>query len=344
MNARTMSRRWKQLAALIALAGVVTFPTLAEAANVKCYYTTNGEEINDFPGDYTAIPSSGNITLNLQQGDALWIACKNRVRKKKYKYMTLNITGQLTGINNVERFILQEIDGLLTPDDDSLPSKSENIVLIEISTIESGGDPVGKKRKYRFRPQPDWERMKLIMSTDFDDETINVKASTVCEDKKKLSELEETEMRLRKANVGAPNAMEGTPRVTELWLFPVTGSVDTGGTPSIVAPPASGSWTWSFETVDPSGDSRPGGGVLFSTTGTGLTEDHEFDASIPLVSGAGPRYDLFIYDTDIGEYEEFLVDHSEVSVPAVQNVSIIAGLLLLTGVAVLTLRRRMAMG
>ncbi len=108
-----------------------------------------------------------------------------------------------------------------------------------------------------------------------------------------------------KGTYGVKGNMTGDSRLNEIWLFPKSASVDTLKDPSFSAPPESGTWDYEFVYVDPNGDSRPQGGVKWSTSGAGLIAGDIYELGFGMCEEGNRNYFMFVYDSNNAEYESF---------------------------------------
>lgn len=326
MTGRVVSRLVSALFVLFALA----FAGTASAKIHNWYWTTD-------PGAINTSPCSGGSQWNdstvarpasLDQGEKIWIAICNNPDPARKKIMTIDV---YNAIANYNRYYTK-MEGFMT-DDTSQPVK----------TRQSGGGMIGwvgiLTDSWVLKPQPKWERFEMTPSTPVDEPAKRVRVATVCRDT--LDYEGNPYLEIDYASFGGSANAAGDPRMTEIWVFPRTGSVSVTP-PTFTAPPATGTWVHSTVLADPEGTSRPGGGIRFSTSGTGLSPTDQFSARVHLNESNVVRYNMFVYDATSGTYLRFSDDNHALDVPGVGTWGYVALVFALAVAGIAVTRRRRA--
>jgi hypothetical protein len=148
--------------------------------------------------------------------------------------------------------------------------------------------------------------VKFQFRDDFHPMKLKVLAWSVCvEAARKLEDL--PVLTVNDGGFGAPGAMIGDPRITEIVVFPKVNPVDREAPWTFDAPPRTGNWRGSFVDTDPNGDARPLGGLRVVSDGEGLATGDLYDMSFGMVGNVDMRYDLFAYESTGGEYLDFIL-------------------------------------
>ena len=219
----------------------------------------------------------------------VWIAWRNQTNASKNKYFHFEISTQ-TG----ESYSIDEVNGFLGDDDD-----------FDVNIVQGLSKRLGnpQSREYRFTPQPKWERVKIdnneagtnpwLLQAKAWSKCANVKPDTI------------RTVSIEGGTFGAPGAMLGNPRVTELVFFPWYSPIDTNLPPTFVADPQTGNWSFDFVNVDPFGNFRPEGGVRFRSDGQGLLTGDEYDAVLELIHDTSGAMSMFCFDAESNTYFPF---------------------------------------
>lgn len=304
----------------------------AWAGNLKVHYTDD-LIVKDSkpPQHWDTADDSGKITLNLNNGDKLWFSFLNTEDNAKKKYFTMKFssTHLSTNVAETDGFDVDLVFG---------PTTIKKKYIPEGSGISQGVRTI----RYRFSPQPKWERIGLKAIADIDSLEYTVKAWSVCADARP----DWPELKVDAAKFGTPTeGAEDPSHIKDMWWFPFLHPVDPFIIPTMVAPPETGDWNYEFVDADPYGNPRPLGGVRFFTDGPGLTHDDEFSLSYGAHNAdeVDPEHELFAWDEDAQQWEEFTIDISPdppADVPTLSEWAMIVLTLVMMTVAVFYLRRR----
>ncbi len=165
----------------------------------------------------------------------------------------------------------------------------------------------------KFDPQPDWEWIKLTNSHDhpISFKIVYVRSDTECiaVQRSQSSEPEESwTLDFLDASFGVEDWMVNDTRITQIEIYPERCTVDAVAEPYFDADPSTGEWFPEYTFIDPRGDLRPTGGLRWVCNGEGLAAQEHYKMSLPLIGEADTMYEMFAWDEDGGEYQEFLVN------------------------------------
>ncbi len=107
---------------------------------------------------------------------------------------------------------------------------------------------------------------------------------------------------IKDGTFGAPGAMQGNPRTTELCFFPLYSPIDTDATPTFAADAQTGNWSFEYVYADPLGNPRPEGGLRWTTDGVGFLTGDEFDATLDVLNMTSGAMSIFAFDAESQVY------------------------------------------
>jgi hypothetical protein len=187
-------------------------------------------------------------------------------------------------------------------------------------------------------PQPDWEVIKLERTAKGEPDSIAMEIIDMDSECQWPPEVEDQHVIMERIRHGAPY---DTIRLTEVWIFHESSPVDTAITPTILAPPGSGTWSYEFVYVDQDGNPLPQGAVRWYTDGNGIEVEQEYDIAFTMAGVVDGLYTLCIYDAEEGEYKRFVIPIGVVDIPTLTEWGlIIFGVVLLGFITYVFLRRR----
>ena len=177
------------------------------------------------------------------------------------------------------------------------------------------GPPPRRVFTFEFRPQPDWEvaefrRLRALTAPTDEiaalgatlEETIDVDSYSHCYFDTLLAH---NQCGFDEAFFGI--ASEDTIRINEIRIFPLAVLVNPDGDHTLTSPPGGMSWTADVVYTDPDGNSRPYGGVRWTTASGGLEAEDRYDMSLEMIGNADHMYDLYAYDDEVGVYQYYRI-------------------------------------
>ncbi|MDY7107549.1 MAG: hypothetical protein SYC29_02835 [Planctomycetota bacterium] len=305
-----MSFRSAQRSAAAAAVVFMSVTASYATAGVALYYSTDEDDTHFMPTDapedpWNPVGDDGAVTITLDHREKIWFAARNDDDEGRDKYLGLRIIAptaeDMSNLRSCTGPGDEDAEGFLNPDDSPVP---------RVRTVFGGAKQIGNRyaANYRMTPQPLWERFCFeCISEDGIDGEFVIDLFTSCSNALDIPPLSAW-FSMPDASLGAPGAMVGDPRYTELWLFPRTRPVDLDEAAMIVAPPETGPWFVEPVFADPDGNDRPSGGFLWLSDGAGLSTDHRFDLSFAMIEVADIKYDLFGYDIEGGRFDRLQVN------------------------------------
>jgi len=281
-----MARRARILALLlVALAA----PSAAFAAETLAWYWTKDADAaknNPWNGSTKGWNSGGPESM--ASGEKVYIAIGNRLGELAKKYITLDVYAP-----GAYSKMTVNLVGFKT-NDDSQPCTTTNLNRSGISdTLFTS---------WIIEPQPTWERLELTATEDISNMVWTIEGGWTCVS----LDWQPPWLWFNNANFAGPGTMPGAPRWTQIWIFPLSGAIRVSP-PFFSAPPSTGTWSGTYMFTDPDGNSRPGGGVRFTTTGTGLQPGEEFTARPGFDVSGDFLVHLYRYDASTARYTKMLL-------------------------------------
>ena len=165
----------------------------------------------------------------------------------------------------------------------------------------------------KFDPQPEWEWIKLTNSHThpISFKIVRVRTDTECFAVQRCQSNESGEswvLDVQDASFGIEDWMVNETRITQIEIYPERCTVDAAAEPYFNADPSTGEWFPEYTFIDPRGDFRPTGGLRWVCFGEGLKAQEIYEMTVPLIGEADTTYEMFAWDEDAGEYQEFLVN------------------------------------
>ena len=331
------SRQIAMIAFLIlCLLNQVSLGARLKAFHTKDEATIDAKPPSEEPNQWMTVDAQSHMfTVTLGAGKSVWIAACNNTDDDKNKYFAIDLFFSSDDGPLFELFLPK---GFKTEDDED-----EVVVtsLTEESVTDQQGNDIGFRGRYKMTPQPKWERVELQNTSDAEHTfTFTVKLWSKCSNMEKGFDF--PTISVSNASFGAPGAMLGDPRVTEMWLFPRTALTDVEVSPTFSAPPETGAWTSEFVSVTPFGEPRPQGGVRFVSDGAGLAAGELFDLTFAMIDDADDGYEMYGFETEFDEYFDLALEVDNLTpIPTVSEWGLIfMALLALTAGTIVFARRR----
>jgi subtilisin-like proprotein convertase family protein len=262
----------------------------------RSYYATDDPGATEPPGGPWTEPGPHGVPFPTECGGGTWVGRKNDYVPWQIKEWTVELIGM-----SADRYGAESCTGY----DDATPP----------GTVPPVGDPVvrtypgpPKKRtfEYTFDPQPEWEKVRLVRNglepAAEGPVYLRIRTYSNCYG----VWLFENRCVLSQGRFGVPG--EDSSRVTEIYLFPESVPIDPDVWHWFSAPPATGAWLSEPVYVDPLGEPRPLGGVVWRSDGPGLEPEHVYGLSLDMISAADARYDMFAFDAGADLYRSFDVE------------------------------------
>ncbi|HNQ22296.1 MAG TPA: hypothetical protein PKK06_04305 [Phycisphaerae bacterium] len=302
--------------AILALTAIGAALVICPGAWALDYYALADPGTTKPPGGHWVLVA-GNVNFSFPAGGgSIWFATTNRYVSTNQKSYTLTLTG------NTQSLSVSGAWGYY----DNGSSQSE--------AAYSGAHENNPERLIAYvtlTPQPDWEVVK-ISSDQAGVHSVSVSAASFCSDMDFSGSTWDSE-----GWWGPPGAGFHYPVVI---AFPTNVAVDTSVIPTLIAPPETGTWQFSFVYTDPSGAPMPYGGVRWETAGAGLSEQVQYQSSLAVQGSAETTYLYYAYDATDSQWDMVRIEPPPGAVPAAGywGLGILAVCLIGLG-AVLVIRR-----
>lgn len=293
------------------------------------------------------LAEGGSFTESVGPGEVIWLACRNDQKAKFRKSWEISVdSGDATkkpydffgDTPKVYGYLLLA-NGKWRPSEvpKARKTKRNRFTAHESGTKWTIKAEIGS-------PQPGWEVLRLKRDAVREDITLTVTATAGCWDPKNSASQGGTGAYDVDMSFGAIDAMVRQVAVTELVLFPVNvpPDFDSDLSPTLLAPPASGTWTYRIANIDPDGKLWPHPGVWWSTDGPGIAAAEVFNMTLPMLDNGDDAYLLFAYDSVVDSWHSTLQYIGVDSIPALSLWGlVITALLLLVGARIFFNRQRM---
>jgi len=243
-------------------------------------------------GGGVVLPANGTICFAFQNTENL----------EKKKYFRIEI--QTANVNDIQ---------CLAPDDkgayDSAgvafdPTKQ---IAYNGGGFRAGANPNERYDEWIFKPQPAWEWVSYKNKCNRPITISSVRAWTACAlVRPSFNSLLAQDITF---GVPIPGAMVTNQQITAIMVFPTTVAINPSVPPTFSAPTQSGNWTAMPAQVDPDGNTRPLGGVVYVTDGPGLDPSQSCAFSFAMQGPAADlQYTMYAYDSTTGEFQEYGLD------------------------------------
>jgi hypothetical protein len=268
----------------------------------------NGQRPSDNPNDWTKLDPNGgenNNDITIPSGGCIWIGIENGFNENNKKTLWINLmispTGKAKHLGTIKTGQEPEAGGH-EPDGTPIPG-----------TCSVGYDDAWVTVRAEFEKQPAWEWVKLVnthyLAIQID--ILAVRNQTKCKEAVR-SPRNESEglwsLDLFDASFGVEGWMVNNTRITQIEIYPERCTIDAAAEPAFSADPSTGEWFPEYTFIDPRGDFRPTGGLRWICTGQGLAAQQPYEMSVPLIGEADTMYEVFAWDEDGGEYQQFLMN------------------------------------
>ena len=154
-----------------------------------------------------------------------------------------------------------------------------------------------------FIGQPLWERL-AIHNSSTNPIGFNVTASAICQ----KGNMTYNQFNVGTEEYGYAGGQQGSGDAGAISIYPQNEAVDASGGMDFSAPVGSGQWTASVTYEYPDGCAAPLGGVVFTSSGPGLTNGQPSGLSFAMFPQADVQYKEFVYDSVSQTNVEFDLD------------------------------------
>lgn len=304
------------LFSLVALVVAAAFVQTASAQTVTGLDTfirqtpPGGQRPRDYPNNWTQLDLNGganNNDITIPAGGCIWIGIENAYVETNKKTLWINLkispTGKAKhlGTNGTTGGPRPEAGGY-ADDGSAIPG----------SCTVGHQDPWVTIRA-EYEKQPAWEWVKLVNAhyMEIEIDILSVRNQTKCK-KAVRSPRNESQglwnLDLFDASFGVEGWMANNTRITQIEIYPERCTIDAAAEPSFSANPSTGEWYPEYTFIDPRGDFRPTGGLRWVCVGEGLQAQEIYEMTVPLIGEADTMYEIFAWDEDGGEYQQFLMN------------------------------------
>ncbi|MCP3917937.1 MAG: hypothetical protein GY711_20515 [bacterium] len=231
----------------------------------------------------------GGVTLPGEAGAKVWFGKRNWHIPTNEKSFSLVLRGAAAfqyGLSSVKGYTI------------GTPPKQ---TAAAATSIVDTAAPPSRRFSITYTPQPDWEVIELVRTAGFQgggDVTVSV--SSHCT---RIVDDPTGSVTLEDAAIGI--AGEDTHVVPTVAIFPRTATFDPGGAHELIAPPHTGNWAPMPVFVDPDGNPRPNGGMLWSSDGPGLAPQEDYRLTFSTIGQTDSVYDYYAFDQNAGQWMAF---------------------------------------
>ena len=289
----------KSLIVTLVILAAALVPVLSFGMSRDVYTSPRKPKPSEPPSNnppWTPTAPNGDVSVNLGKWNVIYIGIPNVYVKENKKKVTLKVTGagahKLHGYGAIGWYqpygstanLNCYGQGWSKPDKDPGPPESITWTIT-------------------FDPQPDWEWICLRNYGSAQQFDINIEAEDECSYDGRIGTRLDSD-----ASFGGPDDMRDYFRITEVGYFPEDREIDMGSVPTFNALPHTGNWTSSFQFVDPEGNPRPLGGVVWNSDGLGLEGGERYQSGFDMLGEADLKYSQYIFDAEAGTYHKFSLD------------------------------------
>jgi hypothetical protein len=253
-------------------------------------------------GGWLPFPNGAGGGVPLPAGATICFAFMNQEDLTKPKWFRIEI--QTANVNDIQ---------CLAPDDkgayDStgVPFNPKKQITYIGGGFRAGANNRQRYDEWKFKPQPAWEWVSYKNTCTRPITISSVRAWYACA----YFRPEFNYLLAQNVTFGipAPGAMITNQQITAIMVFPKNIAINSAVIPTFSAPTQSGQWTPMPAEVDPDGNTRPLGGVVYVTDGPGLDPSQSCAFSFAMQGPAADlQYTMYAYDSTTTEFQEYNLD------------------------------------